>query len=168
MNKKAILAFDIMMWVIKLIILVTGATVVVFVIYMLVVNDVGVEHLRSQIFVERILSSPDCISYYNEDIDRVYPNIIDMAKFRNKEKLAECIDYGSKKVIAAKITLDNLDTGANIGISYYNEDEFNKWLPFSFDERFYLRTTKERYVMIKEGDVMIKGRLDIEIVTPTG
>ena len=55
MNKKSILSFDTVMWIPKLMLLVSSAVLVYFVVYLLIVNDVGTEHLRAHVFTERIL-----------------------------------------------------------------------------------------------------------------
>lgn len=172
MKKKAILSYDIFMFgFIKLILLATIVVFVMFVVYLLVVNDVGVERLRAQIFVERVSSSPDCFPYYNEKIDRYYPNIIDFTEFE-KETLEKCIDHGDKKFISAKLILENLDKPKELDKNpktlFYNEDEYKKWLPFSFDERYYLKVNKQRYVLIRENDKLYRGKLQIEVVTPAG
>jgi len=99
------LSYDVSMFIIKLILIAMVIAFVMLVIYQLIVNDVGIENLRAQIFVERTLTAPTCLSYYDEETGRSYPNVIDMAKFNDKEILKKCIDNGDREFISAKLTL---------------------------------------------------------------
>ena len=177
MNKKAIMAYDVSMWIIKIILLGIIISFVMFVIYMLVVNDIGVERLRTELFVERMVSSSDCLAHIDVETGRVYPDSIDSANFK-EDKIQNCMKYAkivnaeTKKFIAAKITLTYFDKplkqDENPLEKYYEMELYDKWLPFSLDPRYYLRAKRDRYVFVYENGQQLKGKLSFDIVTPTG
>jgi len=166
MNKKAMSAYHLTMWIIRIMLIATVAIFLGFVIYLLVVNDVGIEHLRTQLFIERALTSSDCFAYYDEQTGRYYGNIIDETRF-TEEILSGCIDYGDNKYIAAKLTLTNLES-QKVSKLEYDPESFKKWEPFTFDERYYLKEFRQRYVLIATQQGMQKGKLEFEVITPTG
>lgn len=172
LSKKALLSYDVSMWaMIKLIFLAIVVVFVLFTINLLVINDLGVENQRAQTFVERVLSSPDCLPYYNENIDRSYSNIIDSDKFKT-ETLENCIDYGANNKVSAKLTLKNLDKPVEkdknpITILHKGED-YEKWEPFSLKGKYYSKINKQRYVLIKDNDETYRGRLQMEVITRVG
>lgn len=168
-SKKALLSYDVSMWaVIKLIFLAIVVVFVLFTVNLLVVNDLGVENLRAQTFVERVLSSPDCLPYYNENIDKSYSNIIDINKFKT-ETLENCIDYGDKNKVSAKLTLKNLSKKDENPITiFHKKSDYEQWAPFSLDGKYYVKINKQRYVLIKSNDKTYRGRLQMEVVTRVG
>jgi len=78
MNKKAQISYYVSMLIIKIILLAIVITFVCLTIFMLVADSIGTERLRSEVFVERVLSSPDCLSYHDIDMDRYSPSVIDV------------------------------------------------------------------------------------------
>jgi len=164
MNKKAQSSLDIIrIGFIRFALIVIALIFVILVISILVVEDVGVEQLNNQLFIERSLSSADCLAFSEEG--RVYSNIIDLSRFE-PSTLQACMDAGDKKAPAAKIAMTNLDDPTRNNLLYYNEEEFIKWDPFTFDENVYLKTIKQRYVLIHSGDKLMRGKIEFEVISP--
>ncbi len=164
-NKKGLASLDVMMRVIHTILLAIVLSFIPIVIYMLVNEDIPLENLRSEIFIERILSSPDCLAYFDEDTQRTYPNIVNLSRF-SASVLDECIDYGHRDFMTARLNLVNLESLEEQAI-YYNEDKFKDWDIYSFDRKYYYKTEKNRYILVR-GEEDFRARLNVEIITQTG
>ena len=165
---------SILMKYIPRIIFVTIVTIIIiFVIAILHLTNVPTEDLRVVIFRQRVLKSVNGLSYYDGEINRLYPGIIDLEKYSKKlnddnEALVENL-YTAKDVefITAKLTLKDL-TNDKEYVTYYKKGRYQNWVPFSFDEKRFLKADKQKFVLIKDKDNFNPGRLQIEIVTPVG
>ena len=98
--------------------------------------------------------------------------MIDYEKFKDKEGeeskiLKECMNYGeSREFISAKFTFVNKSNGKEIE-TYYNKVSYDKWLPFTFDEK-YLNFNGQRYIIVRDGENEYPGKIEYSIVTPSG
>ncbi|RMF05286.1 hypothetical protein D6764_05100 [Candidatus Woesearchaeota archaeon] len=85
-------------------------------------------------FATELLYAKGGLSYYDEDIGRVYPGLIDMERVQDKEfpkKLAELFNTtDSNRVLGAKIQLSDY-SGNIISITpleiIYNKNYYQKW-----------------------------------------
>jgi len=152
----------------KIIFVTIVTVVVIFLVALFNQKNVSAEDLRAEIFAQRIKSS---LAYYDEEIDRVYPGVMDLVKFNDNDKennkaLAQTI-YTSADVdfISAKLVLKDLDDNSQ-HTTYYKKKTFDKWVPFSFDKSKFLKLNKQRLVLIKKQNGFSPGRLQIEIITP--
>ena len=66
------------------------------------------------------LYSVNGISYYDKEINRLYPGIVDLDRF-NSSILNKSIDFGEEPHIGAKIILKNIRKEERKTV-YYNED----------------------------------------------
>lgn len=129
MNKRAIISFEMLMWIPRILFLVIVMFSVVILIRSFVVEKVDVTELEANIFANRLLYSQNSISFVDEDTERVYPGIIDLTKFNSKEMeslLLKSIFYGdNNRKVGAKITLknpeDNKDTSLFYNRAFYDE-----------------------------------------------
>ncbi len=62
--------------------------------------------LHTNIVVQRFLYSPTCFAYFDYELNRAYPNIIEWRKFSD-ESLGNCI---KSEKYAFRLALQNLDT----------------------------------------------------------
>jgi len=128
LNKKALYSEDAVLMILNLLLLIIVAVVLVFLINMFTVNELNVQGLEADVLKSRILYSKNCISFYDSDIDRSYPGIIDIKKF-NEDTLNNCIYFKDEnRNIAAKLILAD-SKNQEIKTIYYNEVWYENWLP---------------------------------------
>ena len=174
-NKRSEVSGEMIMMIPQLIFLIAVLFAFVILVKTLIVTHVDVRGIDASIFAERLLFSPNGISYFDGSIERVYPGIIDLEEFRQINddpdfKLDRIlVNYGSDNpIMAAKLTL--AQAGGGSIVKYYNKIWYDRWkqkvLPSvregpasigSFDKR--------RNVLIKEGDTLSPGTLSFRILS---
>lgn len=160
---KAQISLDVTRWILKIMFLVAVTVYITFVLFYFFTVRINTETLRTQILLHRFIYSTDGISYFDPEIRRLYPEIVDLNKFKS-DTLSRAIN---SKYAAAKLTLRELSSNQVYKI-YYNEPEFRAWLPYTFDIKKYYRYDNQRYVLIKNGSSLVPGNLKIEIITYVG
>ena len=174
MDKKGIITFEMMMWIPRIIFLVAVMFAVVILVSSFVTEKVDVQELEANTFANRVLYSPNTISYRDEDTGRVYPGIIDLSKFKTdaEDKLSKSIYYGNNnRKIAAKITLKNLDNSEE-NLVFYN-DAFYKEMKVLVDlghtegpggARSYIKILD--VLILEKPDALHKGILILDVIIP--
>ena len=178
-DKKARTVSDHMiLWIPKFIYLVIAFLSVVFLLRLLIVINIDSAEANARILNNRLLYSPNAISYLDLDINRGYPGIIDIGKYRNLENIpineidSKIITYGGEnKLMASKLVLKDIETSKEETI-FYNKENYEFWEPRilstveggsgsvkSFEE--------QRYVVIKDNDNLKKGILRINTIVRT-
>lgn len=172
-NKKAT-TFEILMWVPRIIFLVIIMFAIMILIRSYITTTIDISELEANVFINRILYSPTGISYFDSNIDRTYPGIIEFDKFKSQitEKFLEkSVYYGKKNTeVGAKFILKDLSEDKEITV-FYNEDFFKeqkKLVDAGFTQgpggaRDY---TKKYDVLILKNNVLHKGILTIEVTIP--
>jgi hypothetical protein len=128
LNKKAIFSEDAVLMILNLLLLIIVAVLLVFLIGLFTVNELNVQRMEAEVLKDRILYSKNCISYYDSEIDRSYPGIIDLAKFK-EESLENCLYFKEKQNnVAARISLTDAKDYEYKSV-YYNKDWFENWQP---------------------------------------
>lgn len=151
---------------------------IVFIVTVLIVNryvlsKVDIQELEASLLIDRIIYSKNCFSYYDENLRRPFPGIIDLNKFTS-ENLDSCIFYdydseGKTKNIytSAKLTLKNLETEEKTSI-YHNEDWYSNWFPLvgirgAGGTKMY---QESNYVLIQTENGLQRGKLDYYVIIP--
>ena len=173
-GKKAVTTFEILMWIPRILFLVVVMFVVMVLIRSYVTTTIDISELEANTFAYRILYSPNSISYFDSNIKRVYPGVIESDKFllQSKEKFLEkSVYYGTNnKEIAAKFLLKDLTENSEIA-AFYNEDFFNEQKKLA-DSGFTngpggARGYNKKFdVLIFKNDAFNRGVLTMEIVVP--
>ncbi len=139
-------------------------TILLFTLYLFassqIKTNVNVNGIKAVIFANRLLYSPNSISYRDPITDRVYPGVIDPANF-NENTLNKAFNY-DKNLIAAKLELKNFETNETIE-AYLNKEWYGRWEPLAKFEQ-YEKTIKWRYVLIKDNEKLAQGLLRIDTV----
>lgn len=173
-NKKGTMSFEILMWVPRLAFLVVIMFVIMVLIRSYVTTTIDISELQANIFINRILYSPTGISYFDEDIERTYPGVIESDKFKSQitEKFLEKSIYygGANKEVGAKFVLKDLSENKET-IIFYNENFFKeqkKLVDVGFTKgpggaRGY---NKKYDVLIFKNMALYKGILTINVVIP--
>jgi len=128
LNKKGIFSEDGVLMILNLMLLIIVAVLLVFLISLFTVNELNVQRMEAEVLKDRILYSKNCISYYDPEIDRSYPGIIDAAKFK-EEVLENCLYFKEEQNnIAARIFLTDANNFEYKSI-YYSKNWFENWQP---------------------------------------
>jgi len=173
-NKKGTTTFEILMWIPRLMFLVVIMFAVMVLIRSYVTTTIDVSELQANVFINRILYSPTSISYFDAEIGRLYPGIIDFGKFQlhiNDKFLEKTIYYGEKnEEIGAKFALMDLNEGIEL-TAFYNEDFFKEQKKFVdlgwTDGPGGVKGYNKKYdVLILKNNALHRGNLTIEVVIP--
>ena len=139
-------------------------TILLFTLYLFassqIKTNIDVKGIKTTIFVNRLLYSPNSISYRDPVTDRVYPGVINTDNF-NENTLNKAFNY-DKNPVAARLELKNLETNETIE-AYLNKEWYDRWEPLTKFEQ-YEKTIKWRYVLIKDNEKFIQGLLRIDTV----
>ena len=174
-NKSARTISDhLVFWIPKFLYLTIAFLSVVFLVRMLVINHIDASGAEAKILTNRIYFSPNIISYYDPDIERAYPGIVDIEKYTKLQSLeinsldAKSMAYSDNKLIAAKITLKNMETNAEYVI-FYNKENYDYWEPRILSTVIggsgsVKSINEQRYVLIKIGNQLQKGILKMQVI----
>ena len=143
-NKRSLISGEVIMFIPRIIFLVAVLFAFVILVKILILTAFDIMEVEAKILVERMLFSRDGIVYYDESIERLYPGVIDLDKFKEisiqtdrsytLEDTAksildnETIYYGSDNIlIAANLTLFQ-EGEPDISV-YYNKKGYDRWAP---------------------------------------
>lgn len=171
-RKKASISFQSLIWVFRIIFIIIMCFSVIFMIGAFISTHIDVFEAEADIFFQRLIHSKNGISYYNEEIDRLYPLVIDLDKLKSdsfKEEIEKSIYYGDKnKQVGARIHVQDLEKKINLTL-FYNKEFYNskkvlvdaKLTEGPGGARAIVR---EISVLVKEGQDLRKGMLLVEVV----
>ena len=126
-SKKGI-AFNVTMMIPRFIFLVVVSLAIVVMVRSFVITNIDTGGAEAKIFAERVMYSSSALAYYDEDIDRVYPGVVDMGNFV-ESRLENSIKYPNPRVLAANITLYDKNQRRVMESVYYNEVWYKNWYP---------------------------------------
>lgn len=163
------------LWIPKFVYLAIVFVSVLFLLRMLIINNIDTSEAEARITINRIIYSPNVISYIEPDTKRSYPGIIDMDKYRVLQYTdvntmdTNTITYGQENnVVAVKMSLKNIETGEESDV-YYNKDKYLYWEPRILStvtggsgsvSHFF----EQRYVQIMSGGRMQNGLLKLDVI----
>ncbi len=150
---------------------------VLFLVYVLLVirifttgfvkKEFDIRDAEARIFANRLLYSPNGISYIEEDLGRSYPWTVDLAKI-DSSFLDSAFKLDDNQVLAAKITVTS--TAGNVmKEAVYNEVWYYRWLPLMGKRGTGASSviTEKRYVLVYEGgEFKGQGILEMQILIP--
>ena len=131
-KKKASISFQSLIWVFRIIFIIIMCFSVIFMIGAFISTHIDVFEAEADIFFQRLVHSKNGISYYDEEIDRLYSLVIDIDKIKSdsfEEELGKAIYYGDEnKQVGARIHVQDLEKNINITL-FYNKDFYHYPLP---------------------------------------
>jgi len=165
-NKKA-QAFSMVWWIPRIIFLVIVLSSVIFLTTMYINTEKETWKTESELFIHRLIYSPNGISYYDPLTNRVYPGIIDLKKIKNTEIINRSLFYGK----------DNKHIGANISVYDKNDNLlaqgiYNEKVSKRIQEKGFLGVggidskQKKYYILIKNKENYIPANMKITVVVP--
>lgn len=165
----------VVLWIPKLVYLLIAFLSVIFLLMMLVKINIDSSEAEGRIFINRIVYSPNAISYFDGDIIRAYPGVIDMQKFKKlqnrdlNELDTNALTYGQgNRLIAAKLVLINLIDNTEDAV-YYNKENYDFWEPRILSTATggsgsVKPVNEQRYILVKDGDKIYNGILKINVI----
>ena len=157
MNKRAIISFNVMNFIPKIIFLAVVVLSIVFIVRGFVITDIDTRTAESYILINRIMYSPNTINYYDDDIERLYPGIVDLDNF-NTERLEKAISPSENS--GAKLTL----LGKEKTI-YYNEEKYNRYLSYAtVKEEGAEEISTRLYVLVRKDGKISSDILNVSVV----
>lgn len=161
------------MFIPKMIFLIVALFAVVILVKSYIITNLDVRDVEHNVLESRLLYSRNGLSYFDSEISRLYPGIIDVEKFqslslKNPNALDEMsMSYGAENpIIAAKISLV---TSEKESIAYYNKDKYDKWEPRSLSgviggSGSYKSYAVKKYVLAKDGERIMPALLELKVI----
>jgi|SRR3989338_2154785 len=174
-KKRGVISGEVVFMIPKLIFLTAVLFAVVILVKLFIITTTDIRRVESDILISRLLYSPNGLSYFDNELKRVYPAVIDLNKFKQLSAGSPnqldngAAAYGSDNpIIAAKITLKQ-EGSKDIDV-FYNKDRFDKWEPRTLSSveggAGSVQSFKEqRYVLAKEGDKLSPAILDFNVIS---
>ncbi|MBI2576923.1 hypothetical protein HYV84_06925 [Candidatus Woesearchaeota archaeon] len=122
--------------------------------------------LQEEIFLQRLLYSPEGISYTDPVTGRLYPGTVDMDKLKKDESLLDSAFSADTKRFAARIQITSLETKDTWEL-FINKEGYGRWAPLTKFPR-YDKSILKNYVLLREGDRISKGMLRTDVVIDRG
>lgn len=173
-DKKGITTFEMLIWIPRIIFIVVIMFAIMVLIRSYVTTTIDTSEVEANIFINRLIYSRNGISYFDLEINRVYPGVVDLSKFNSQQKeqfLEKTIYYGIKNMeIGAKLVLKDIDKNSEFS-AFYNEDFFKEQKKlvdagFTQGPGGVKGFVKKYNVLIREGSALSKGTLTIDVIIP--
>ncbi len=136
-------------------------------------KDIDTFDVEIATILSRILYSDNELWFYDEEIDRLYPGILDFENFESgsmEESLNRVMHYGEEnKRAAAEIILKEGEM--QYDPIHYNKEKYREWIPrykagWSKGVGGYQAKNQVFKVLIKKGEELIPGTLEITVIIP--
>ena len=101
--------------------------VVITLIYFLLGIDINIREAETDMIAYNLMYSSASFTYRNDDLQRTYPNYVNIDRFNNDTLNGFLADQNH---IAAKVTLVNLNDSTTKSI-YLNKLWFDRWYPLA-------------------------------------
>jgi len=126
--KKKGQAYEMLIWIPRLIYLVIVIITISGIISAYIVTTVNVRDAESHILMHRLQFAPEGISYYDEEIGRVYTGILDDTKLADTY-LESILDVPELQIAARFKKLDLVDETEKS--AYINQITYDRWAPLA-------------------------------------
>lgn len=173
-KKSRTISDHLVLWIPKFIFITVAFLSVVFLVRLLVVSNIDTSAAEAMVLANRIYYSPNAISYLDAETGRAFPGIVDLEKYTKLQSSPNGMDMktlsydGNNGVIAAKLTLENIDLNSKYDI-FYNKENYDFWEPRILStveggSGSVKSFAEQRYVVIKSGAQLQKGILKFHII----
>ena len=117
MKKKALMEFNVMMWIPRIIFMVIVIMSILLLVGTYFKMELTTARAESELFINRLLYSPHGISFYDPYSNRLYPGIIDL---NNLDLINKSLFYEENTHIGAKLTFTDISNNILAERIYYN------------------------------------------------
>src|SRR3989338_454082 len=170
-SKNAGINFESIIWIPRIIFIIIIMFIVMTLVRTYVATVIETSDIKASLFSNRLIYSPNSISYYDDSIKRAYPGIIDPAKFSSADFLDKLIYYGEKnREIGAKVVLKDFTDEKEYTL-FYNKNFFSEQKRLADagltegpgGAKSY---TKKYNVLVMKDNLLNNGMLTIDIAIP--
>ncbi|MFH1850359.1 MAG: hypothetical protein ABH879_09360 [archaeon] len=162
MNRKALMSFNMLMWIPRIIFLTAVVLSVILLVRVFVVTGIDTKGIEAGVFMDRVWYSANGISYRDPYTGRAYPGIIDTGRF-NDLILNSTMQPPQNRLIAARLEL----TGSETREVFYNKLWYERWKEVPFEGiGGSTMFTMLRPVIIRSGPADEAGYLKMEVFVP--
>ena len=172
-NKKAdFLGLNVLYHILEIIFIITVVVFVIFIVH--VDKDINTFPIESEILLSKILYSNNGLWFYDNDIGRLYPGILEFKNFNDKENIEISLNNtlyygGENERAAAKLIL--IEDQKEFDPIYYNEPKYEDWIPqymagWTEGAGAIKGKPKKINILIKREDELTPGTLDITVIIP--
>jgi len=173
-SKRALQSTDFILTIPRMIFTVVAVLTVIYLVNMFLVQEIDIQKTQSKLFFNRLIYSPNTISYVDPNTQRSYPGIIDhkiiddVGSFR--DRIENAIHLGNNRLLAANITIvfekDDQEIKKSI---IFNDMWFKRWEPLSLMSDIegpggVDRFDYSRYMLVKEGTSYYPATLAVEVL----
>ena len=145
-------------------------SVIVLIIYGLVSlginNNIEIFHAESQLIIQRIVYSAEGINFYDAELDRTFPGMIDSTKFSSGhlQSVFNLPDDDQHLAVKLSLTIE----GEEEKLAYLNQEWFDRWIELtSFLGKGGRQLKSEIFPVIyfdKEQKLKKQGILKVEVI----
>lgn len=163
---KAQVSFTILQTIPRLIFLIIVLFSVIYLVRGYVADNLNVQKVQSEVFINRIIYSPNGISYYDKELETAIPGTIDPSLITDAN-LDNLMDYKDGSFIAGKITLFDVQS-KQIASAIYNEKTYSRWKPLVGQVGIGGISEFKRSVLVTfvDKDKLKEGILKFEVLMP--
>ena len=170
-GNRAGINFESIIWIPRIIFIIVIMFLVMTLVRSYVSTVIETSDIKADLFSNRLIYSPNSISYYDGSIKRAYPGIIYLAKFNSDDFLDKSIYYGEKnREIGAKVVLKDFSDGKEYTL-FYNKNFFSEQKRLADagltegpgGAKSY---TKKYNILVMKDNLLNNGTLTIDIAIP--
>ena len=171
MSKKSMAVYDFVYFIVRVFFVIMMLVSIYYVTRLYESKELDTAEIEAGLFMNYLLYSPNGLSYRDTYISRIYPGTID-PKNLNSTRLEKAADFGQpNNMVAANITLFDIEKKNVIAQALYNEKGYGDWFPIAFTTFFgrgsVLKAENETYVIyVDENNNTKSGVLKTEILVP--
>lgn len=114
-------AFEVVIWLVRLIFILIILLVVLFFINAFIITTIDTKEVEAFVFIQRTIYSKHALALSENNTQRVYPGVSNKEQFYSQD-FDKSISYYWTDQLAANITL-------NDSSKLYNDLWYNRWLP---------------------------------------
>ena len=157
MNKRGTYSkeYEMMQMIFYAFVMIFVCFIIIFSFSLFLASDVDTVVLDKSIAQYRLLSSPDCLVYDENDFQ--VRGVIDLDKF-DKQHLDDCFHYPNGKVLGIKLKLNGFDGYSKV--VELNKELTTKRLMCGVNENI-VCVSERKYVLYEENDGFKRGYLEI-------
>lgn len=134
MNKKSQFSFNILHFILRILILIIVVFSVLYLVYSNVKREFDIFNTESDIVVQAVIYNPNGIFLFDKEINRLYPGIVDLAKFNQEyldKNFNKALYFGDEnRHVGIKFTLKDF-YGKSANSITYNKRWYDQWEPLA-------------------------------------
>ena len=181
MKKKAVMTFDMIMYIPRMFFIIIVAALISYIIWSFIALTTNVKLQETHVLSNNIIYSTNGLAYQDHISHRTYPGVIDPKKFDVTPDTPNALeimfnhvdenDEPDNDFIAMKVILSDFNNPPTWNkMMYLHESNYNRWADIAVTGLKGAGGTKlinfTKYVLVKEDDKLERAKLTISFVMP--